>query len=56
MATRKFLELPEPGHKIIANVHDCPKDGVRFVRGTLFSVALCLPFWMLLAWAIIHVF
>jgi hypothetical protein len=29
-----------------------PREGIRFVRGSLWGIALCLPVWMWILWAV----
>jgi hypothetical protein len=31
-----------------------PREGVRFVRGSLCGVTLCLPFWLWILWAVVR--
>lgn len=31
-------------------------DGVKFIRGILIAIALCLPIWMLIFWLITRYF
>ena len=56
MSTTKFpltqttLFSPAPNSEAVFSPEQSPADELRGARGALMAIALCLPFWAVVAW------